>query len=154
MELFGQVLQRDCLVVGLDEIEHRDQSVVLLDRAVLQLRELVDRDDQRVDGRVDDILVDADAPIGLAVAKDAHISHCLGGGSSRERVLFIGGQLVAHAKILLDRIAHRIQTSVSVGIDNGLAVAFHDRGLCHNAVHLAEMALGNSKAGRMLDISV
>ena len=42
MELFGQILQRDCLVVGLDEIEHRDQSVVLLDRAVLQLRELVD----------------------------------------------------------------------------------------------------------------
>ena len=90
MELFGQVLQRDCLVVGLDEIEHRDQSVVLLDRAVLQLRELVDRDDQRVDGRVDDILVNADAPIGLAVAENAHIGHGLGGGTSRERMLFIG----------------------------------------------------------------
>ena len=154
MELPGHVLERNCLIVGLDVVEHRDQPVVLLRRAVLQLRELIDRYDQSVDRSVNDILVDAYAPVCFAIAQDADIGHSLGGRASGKRMLLVSGELIADPVILLDGIADRVQTAVSVRVHDSPVVSGRDRRLCHNAVCLAEMALRDRKVRRVVHISV
>ncbi len=154
MELPGHVLERNCLIVGLDVVEHRDQPVVLLRRAVLQLRELIDRYDQRVDGRMDNILVDPYAPVCFAIAQDADISHSLGGRASGKRMLLVSGEFIADPVILLDGIADRVQTAVSVRVHDCPVVPCSDRSLRHYAVCLAEMAFRDRKMGRVVHISV
>ena len=103
---------------------------------------------------MNDILVDANAPVCFAIAQDADISHCLGRRASGQRVLLVSGEFIADSVILLDRIADRVQTSVTVRVYNSPVVPCGDRRLCHNAVHLAEMAFRDRKVRRVVHISV
>ena len=69
-------------------------------------------------------------------------------------MFFIHRQLVADLEILLDNVADRIQTTVSVCIHDGLFIPANDGGLCHDSVVLFEMGLRNLEIRHVFHIII
>ena len=69
-------------------------------------------------------------------------------------MLLIEPKLIADVKILLDGVAHRIQTPISHGRDHPGLTAVIDRHLRSDAVHLPEMALVNMEYRSGIDIVI
>lgn len=100
-----------------------------------------------MDGRFDNILIHTDAPVILSVTGNAYIGDCLRRRSVGQRMFFIGRKLIADSKELFDRVAHGVQTTISICIDNGLLSAKVNLCLCHNTIILLEMARIDCKVG-------
>ena len=104
MELVGHLLQSNRLVVGLNIVHHGYQAFILAGIVILNFWQLVDADAQSVNGSLDNVLVNADAPVGSALTCNIDIRNCFGGRTSRESVFLIGRQLITDAKKLFDGI--------------------------------------------------
>ena len=69
-------------------------------------------------------------------------------------MLLISGQFISNSKILLNRVTDRIQTSITIGIYNRLFLSILNRCLCHNAIILTEMTLGNLEVWSIMNVIV
>ena len=105
-----------------------------------------------MDGRFDDILIHTDTPVILSFTGNAHIGDCLRRRSMGQCMFFIGRKFVADTEELLDCVAHGVQTTVSVCIDDGLLSAKVNFCLCHNTIILLEMARIDCKVRHFVHI--
>ena len=69
-------------------------------------------------------------------------------------MLFIGGELVADAKILFNCIADRIQPSISHSIDNRFLITAVNGHFCHNSIYLLKMTLFNLKIRGWIQVMI
>ena len=69
---------------------------------------IVERGDERIDGRLDNIFVDARTPIGFAALFHTDEGERLRIGLFAERALFVGGQFKFDAEVRFERLGNGV----------------------------------------------
>lgn len=131
----------------LDIVENIHNSFFPAAYRMLALGNLVACGYQCGDGALDNIFVNADAPVGSAVADQSYEGCCLGRRTLGNRMFFVISKFVVNSEVNLDGIAYRIQTAVTGGFDNTFLLVLLDGNFRMDTVRLLEPAERNIKTG-------
>ena len=152
MHFFCKLIQCHCQVMLLNVIHNLIQPVIPALLGLLNLFQFIYSHAKGLNGRFDDILVNSHTPVQLAIAGNSHIGYGFGRRSSGQGMFFVYGQFIAYIKILLQCIAHRVQTSVSVACHTSFLPAMIHCHFCQHTVFLPEMAFRNLEMRHMFHI--
>ena len=114
---------------------------------MLALGNLVTCGYQCGDGALDNIFVNADAPVGSAVADQSYEGCCLGRRTLGNRMFFVISKFVVNSKVNLDGIAYRIQTAVTGGSDKKFFIVLLEGIFTWETVRFCKGRGGKKKKG-------